>query len=95
MQCITASKKVQPVLEEFIPLKKNTCEDEDEDVSPIKKEKDSSKDNKKNWMSSVQLWNTDDHQTSDPLFETKQNPNLKIKVRNLNRLMHEHINPTK
>ncbi|KAJ4716376.1 Myb family transcription factor EFM [Melia azedarach] len=79
MQCITASKKVQPVLEEFIPLKKNTCEDEDEDVSPIKKEKDSSKDNKKNWMSSVQLWNTDDHQTSDPLFETKQNPNLKIK----------------
>lgn len=80
MQCARASKKVQPVLEEFIPLKNNNSEDDDEDVRPIKKEKDSSKDNKKNWMSSVQLWNTDDnHPTNDPIFDSKQNLNLKIK----------------
>lgn len=81
MQCARASKKVQPVLEEFIPLKNNNSEDDDEDVRPIKKEKDSSKDNKKNWMSSVQLWNTDDnHPTNDPIFDSKQNLNLKIKI---------------
>lgn len=81
MQCARASKKVQPVLEEFIPLKNNNSEDDDEDVIPIKKEKDSSKDNKKNWMSSVQLWNTDDnHPTNDPIFDSKQNLNLKIKL---------------
>lgn len=81
MQCARASKKVQPVLEEFIPLKNNNSEDDDEDVRPIKKEKDSSKDNKKNWMSSVQLWNTDDnHPTNDPIFDSRQNLNLKIKV---------------
>lgn len=80
MQCARASKKVQPVLEEFIPLKNNNSEDDDEDVRPIKKEKDSSKDNKKNWMSSVQLWNTDyNHPTNDPIFDSKQNLNLKIK----------------
>lgn len=80
MQCARASKKVQPVLEEFIPLKNKYSEDDDEDVRPIKMEKDSSKDNKKNWMSSVQLWNTDDnHPTNDPIFDSKQNLNLKIK----------------
>ncbi|XP_031284632.1 transcription factor HHO6-like [Pistacia vera] len=78
MQCIS-SKNVQPVLEEFIPLKKSSSEDEDEEIPAVKKEKDSSKDNKKNWMSSVQLWNTDDHQTTDPIVDLKQNTNLKFK----------------
>ena len=43
----------QPVLEEFIPLK-NTCDDEDPKV-----EIDSG--DKKNWLSSTQLWNTNDN----------------------------------
>lgn len=83
IQC-TKPKSVEPVLEEFIPLKKNSdCdEDRDGDAATVKKEKEISKDNKKNWMSSVQLWNTDDdlHTTHDPIFHSKQNHNLKIKV---------------
>lgn len=47
------SRKSQPVLEEFIPLKKE-C-DQDEENNDKDKE---CRDNKKNWMSSVQLWNT-------------------------------------
>ena len=82
MQC-TTSKNVQqqPILEEFIPLKKNSCdEDENEDIAAIRKEKDSGKDNKKNWMSSVQLWNTDHHHTTtDPILDSKQNSTIKIK----------------
>ncbi|KAK0581176.1 hypothetical protein LWI29_011016 [Acer saccharum] len=92
MQC-TTSKNVQqqqPILEEFMPLKKtNKCDDEnhEDDIATIKNEKESSKDNKKNWMSSVQLWNTDDHHqhhtttttTTDPILDSKQNPNIKIK----------------
>ncbi|KAL5788422.1 hypothetical protein ACOSP7_005371 [Xanthoceras sorbifolium] len=80
MQCTTSKNVQQPILEEFMPLKKTNCDDENEDIATIKKEKDSSKDNKKNWMSSVQLWNTDDHHTTtDPILDSKQNPNIKIK----------------
>ncbi|KAH7575188.1 hypothetical protein JRO89_XS02G0060100 [Xanthoceras sorbifolium] len=80
MQCTTSKNVQQPILEEFMPLKKTNCDDENEDIATIKKEKDSSKDNKKNWMSSVQLWNTDDHHTTtDPILDSKQNPNMKIK----------------
>ncbi|KAK7252059.1 hypothetical protein RIF29_35764 [Crotalaria pallida] len=46
------SYKTQPVLEEFIPLKKE-CDDEDEGND----NKDKECRDKKNWMSSVQLWN--------------------------------------
>ncbi|KAE8008969.1 hypothetical protein FH972_005427 [Carpinus fangiana] len=68
IQC-TSKNEVQPVLEEFIPLKKD-CDRNEEN----KKEKDHR--DKKNWMSSVQLWNTDDHPFTDG---TKQNPKLDTK----------------
>ena len=84
MQCATSNN--QPVLEEFIPLKKNCVGDgnngngdgDDDQDGLIKKEKDSK--DKKNWMSSVQLWNTNDHPSTDNIFETKQNPQLESKV---------------
>ncbi|GJV47700.1 homeodomain-like protein [Tanacetum coccineum] len=47
-----------PVLEEFIPIKKR-C-DEDEEVDLIRKENG----DKKNWLSSTQLWNTDENSSS-------------------------------
>ncbi|KAJ4830095.1 hypothetical protein Tsubulata_017778 [Turnera subulata] len=74
LQCTASAKK--PVLEEFIPLKKN-CDDEEkcEDNGQIKKEKDSR--DKKNWMSSVQLWNTkDDLPSSNYILDAKQNLKL-------------------
>ncbi|KAB5541366.1 hypothetical protein DKX38_014340 [Salix brachista] len=73
-----ASKNQQPVLEEFIPLKKKFDDDHEND-GLIKKEKDSK--DKKNWMSSVQLWNADDHRPStDYLFDPKQNLKLESKT---------------
>ncbi|KAG2705486.1 hypothetical protein I3843_05G049000 [Carya illinoinensis] len=57
IQC-TAPNEAQPLLEEFIPLKKD-CDRSEE----TKKEKDYR--DKKNWMSSFQLWNTDDHPSID------------------------------
>ncbi|KAF7810923.1 myb family transcription factor EFM-like [Senna tora] len=57
----------QPVLEEFIPLKKE-CDQKEEG----KREKEC-RDNKKNWMSSVQLWNT------NSAHEEKQHCNLENK----------------
>ncbi|KAL8223823.1 hypothetical protein R6Q57_019298 [Mikania cordata] len=50
------SSNAEPVLEEFIPLKK-TC-DEDAEVDLIREEKGGG--DKKNWLSSTQLWNTND-----------------------------------
>lgn len=67
----------QPVLEEFIPLKKKDCEENHEQPNNNninKNEKDSR--DKKNWMSSVQLWNTDDLPSSD----LKQNSKTQTKV---------------
>ncbi|GMI78805.1 HRS1 HOMOLOG6 [Hibiscus trionum] len=66
VQCM--SRNVEPVLEEFIPLKnKKETNQSEEDGALItkRKEKESNNNNcnsndKKNWMSSVQLWNTDD-----------------------------------
>ncbi|KAL2477225.1 Homeodomain-like superfamily protein [Forsythia ovata] len=55
MQCRKSS--TEPILEEFIPLKK-ISDDLDEKVEAPKDEIVSSRD-KMNWMSSVQLWNSD------------------------------------
>lgn len=55
------SLKPVPVLEEFIPLKKTCAEEKKNDKeqdSKVKGEDNSIKD-KMNWMSSVQLWKTD------------------------------------
>ncbi|KAK9287250.1 hypothetical protein L1049_015663 [Liquidambar formosana] len=66
---------IQPVLEEFIPLKKNCDED-----NGIHKETDCK--DKKNWMSSVQLWNTDDdYSTGGCTYNQKQNSKTDIKQR--------------
>lgn len=69
------ASNVQPVLEEFIPLKMDCDED-----GGANKEKDCK--DKKNWMSSVQLWNSDnsasaDHKKEDSKLENKQ---VKIKL---------------
>ncbi|CAN1803117.1 Myb family transcription factor EFM [Linum perenne] len=70
IECLASEKNQAPVLEEFIPLKKSEEEEEGEEV---KEEKDSSKD-KRNWMSSVQLWSSDD------CVDTKQSLRLESKV---------------
>ncbi|XP_062022464.1 transcription factor HHO1-like [Rosa rugosa] len=76
MQC--AKPNVQPVLEEFIPLKKD-CDKNTGEPNNHKKEKDSR--DKKNWMSSVQLWNTDNyhHPTSDFPCDRKQGSEIDSK----------------
>lgn len=75
-QCAAANNT--PVLEEFIPLKKN-CDDDDEQEGTIKVEKDCK--DKKNWMSSVQLWNTSTNSSSsDCVSEPKQNLKLESKT---------------
>ncbi|XP_059647749.1 transcription factor HHO2-like [Cornus florida] len=66
---------VEPVLEEFIPIKK-TC-DEDE-KGEVQKEKDSSKD-KMNWMRSVQLWNSDPSANININSDQKENSVPEIK----------------
>lgn len=57
------ARNVRPVLEEFIPLKNDQSDNKDDgDSISIKKEISSNHTTKekKNWMSSVQLWNTDE-----------------------------------
>lgn len=49
-------RNVEPVFEEFMPSKKSCDEGEKDDKTRMEKE---SKE-KKNWMSSVQLWNNTD-----------------------------------
>ncbi|WCJ33773.1 myb-like transcription factor family protein [Euphorbia peplus] len=63
MKCAAVSNS-RPVLEEFIPLKKNCRDDDnddDEDQTNVLSRKEKDCRDKKNWMSSVQLWNTNDH----------------------------------
>ncbi|PSS29368.1 Myb family transcription factor EFM like [Actinidia chinensis var. chinensis] len=61
------ARNVEPVLEKFIPLKKNCSEDEE---SGVKEEKDR---DKMNWMSSVQLWNNNDCKNIGSKHNQKQN----------------------
>ncbi|XP_039047145.1 transcription factor HHO1-like isoform X2 [Hibiscus syriacus] len=83
VQCMPGN--VELVLEEFIPLKnkkENNQSEEDGSFINKRKEKDSNNSNcnnnkdKKNWMSSVQLWNTDDdddYRSIDRKLDTKRN----------------------
>ncbi|MBA0875556.1 hypothetical protein Goshw_007920 [Gossypium schwendimanii] len=70
-QCVRR-RNVEPVLEEFIPLKNNQKENNNHSEEEEEEEED---DSKKNWMSSVQLWNTDDDDYSsiDDKLDTKRN----------------------
>ncbi|KAF7840872.1 myb family transcription factor EFM [Senna tora] len=62
----------QPVLEEFIPLRKE-CDQKEEN------EKEKECRDKKNWMSSVQLWNTPNYLTTNNACEQKQHYKLENK----------------
>ncbi|KAH8510816.1 hypothetical protein Peur_052465 [Populus x canadensis] len=88
MQCGTSNNQ-QPVLEEFIPLKKKIDDHgDDRESDGLIKEKDSI--DKKNWMSSVQLWITDDHHPStDYLFDAKQSFKLESKT---NKKANQYVN---
>ncbi|KAG8368320.1 hypothetical protein BUALT_Bualt15G0033300 [Buddleja alternifolia] len=54
----------EPVLEEFIPLKNSITEEKDEKIEDNKEKDIINNRDKMNWMSSVQLWNSDDHNNS-------------------------------
>ncbi|KAF1875210.1 hypothetical protein Lal_00007826 [Lupinus albus] len=62
------SYKSQPVLEVFIPLKKECDEEEYEVIN----NKDRECKDKKNWMSSVQLWNTTTTTTTNNVYDQTQ-----------------------
>ncbi|GMI83636.1 EARLY FLOWERING MYB PROTEIN, HRS1 HOMOLOG4 [Hibiscus trionum] len=81
MQCV--SRNVEPVLEEFMPLKnkeENDQSEEDGSLITTKKEEESNNNcnnykDKKNWMRSVQLWNADDDDncSTDHTLDNKRN----------------------
>ena len=64
----------QPVLEEFIPLRKE-CDQKEE----IKMEKECK--DKKNWMSSVQLWSTSNYPPTNNAYEQTDHFNVENKVK--------------
>lgn len=67
------SLNVEPVLEEFIPLKKTGDDHDEEDMVETKKENKDCRD-KMSWMSSVQLWNSDNPSPkTDSQFNRAQN----------------------
>ena len=70
-----------PVLEEFIPIKKR-C-DEDEEVDLISKENGGCGD-KKNWLSSTQLWNADED--SSKIIEKRKQDSLDQITKKVKRL---------
>ncbi|CAI9104383.1 OLC1v1003042C3 [Oldenlandia corymbosa var. corymbosa] len=52
------SANAEPVLEEFIPIKKTPDDDDEKNIVDTKTENNDCRD-KMSWMSSVQLWNSD------------------------------------
>ncbi|XP_022896781.1 transcription factor HHO5-like [Olea europaea var. sylvestris] len=87
MQCKNSS--TEPILEEFIPLKK-ISDDSDEKVEVPRNEIVSSSD-KMNWMSSVQLWNSD-NQNPFPDIELSNNKKA-LKQDNKRRAEEENNRP--
>ncbi|WOH04687.1 hypothetical protein DCAR_0624099 [Daucus carota subsp. sativus] len=70
-------RNVEPVFEEFIPLKK-TCDEAEKDEK-TRMEKECKE--KKNWMSSVQLWNnTDDEKKQDTDSDSNRKPNSVVEI---------------
>ncbi|CAA2976888.1 transcription factor HRS1-like [Olea europaea var. sylvestris] len=69
----------RPVLEEFIPLK-NPNDDEHEKVKATT-ENDANNRDKMNWMSSVQLWNSDHHHQYPNLDLHNNNQTLKLDIK--------------
>lgn len=57
IQC--KNSNAEPILEEFIPLKKSSTDEKDEKIEGAKEKDIINRREKMNWMSSVQLWNSD------------------------------------
>ncbi|KAF8410001.1 hypothetical protein HHK36_002521 [Tetracentron sinense] len=73
---LCSSSDVRPVMEEFLPLKKKSDEEEEEGV-----EKEKDRIDKKNWMSSAQLWSSDGFSNSNINYDKKQKLLLEMKER--------------
>lgn len=56
---VNSSPVGEPILAEFIPLRR--CREEDEGQE-LKTQEETDLKDKKNWMSSIHLWNRDHHQ---------------------------------
>ncbi|KAL8097039.1 hypothetical protein AgCh_030215 [Apium graveolens] len=70
-------RNVEPVFEEFMPLKMSCDEAEKDEKTRMEKE---SKE-KKNWMSSVQLWNSsDDQKKQDADLDSQKKPNPVVEI---------------
>lgn len=70
-------RNVEPVFEEFMPLKKSCDEAEKDEKTRMEKE---SKE-KKSWMSSVQLWNnTGDQNKQDADLNSSRKPNSVVEI---------------
>lgn len=67
--------RTEPVLEEFIPLKKSSHEDTKAEIT---KDKDSRE--KMTWMSSVQLWNSESHCQNTDEENNKQTSKSELKL---------------
>ncbi|XP_019166421.1 PREDICTED: myb family transcription factor EFM-like isoform X1 [Ipomoea nil] len=74
VQC--RKSKVEPVLEEFIPLKKS-CDGGGDRVE-IRKDKDSRE--KMNWMSSAQLWHGENHSPSSEFTNKKPRTEANLRM---------------
>ncbi|KAG8364296.1 hypothetical protein BUALT_Bualt19G0113700 [Buddleja alternifolia] len=74
MQCKKSDS--EPVLEEFIPLKKISRDDKDEKIENCKEKDSINCRDKMNWMSSVQLWNSDTNYPNTNFSNNK--PSLKL-----------------
>ncbi|XP_051145403.1 myb family transcription factor EFM-like [Andrographis paniculata] len=85
----------EPVLEEFIPLKKD---DEKSNKVGDSKDKDANSRDKMNWMSSVQLWNSDNQVSSNantdkviPSKLSENNRNKKMKEEAINQPLMDNL----
>lgn len=67
-------RSAAPVLEEFIPMKSSSCRD-DEMVEMNEEDKVVTNTDKRDWMSSVQLWNSDNNQNQCPNTPIRSNSN--------------------
>lgn len=77
VQCKNSAAK--PIMEEFIPLKKSIAGEDDEKIEDVNEEEIVCSRDKMNWMSSVQLWNSDDQNYDEPSTSKLDNDK---KVRN-------------
>ncbi|GER42217.1 homeodomain-like superfamily protein [Striga asiatica] len=78
-QCRKSS--AEPVLEEFIPMKR-ICNDEGYDKVESRRDREVSCRDKMNWMSSVQLWNSADHPSPDTELNSDK---LTLKLDDINK----------